>query len=171
MNVYSPREDTYLIKRYLEEKDLQDKKALDMGTGSGILAVEMAENGAETTAADINPEALESAAEKAEKAGIELKLIQSDLFEEIDERFDLIVFNPPYLPGDEMEGSEKWRGGEKGVETTQRFIEKYSEHLKDGGEALFVVSSRSDTHQMIERFEVVNTENLWFEKLYLLRGK
>lgn len=172
MNVYPPREDTYFLKKYLEGLEFEDKKVLEIGTGSGILAVTMAEKGASVTATDINPKALEETEERAEAAGVNVELVESDLFENIKERFDLIVFNPPYLPGeDEVEGNEKWQGGEKGTEVTERFARNLSKHLKDGGEAIFLVSSRSEYEELLDNFEVIDSENLWFEELYLVRGK
>ncbi|MFB6215986.1 MAG: methyltransferase, partial [Candidatus Aenigmatarchaeota archaeon] len=84
--------------------DVEGRKCLDIGTGSGILAVTMAKKGAEVVAADINPEALEAARDRADQEDTDIKLVESDLFENIEEEFDLIVFNPPYLPGEEGVG-------------------------------------------------------------------
>lgn len=171
MSVYPPREDSYFLKEYLEGLDLEGKQVLEVGSGSGILSVSMAEKGAEATAVDINPEAVEATEKRAEEAGVELEAFRSDLFDEVDGKYDLIVFNPPYLPGREMEGDEKWRGGEKGVEVTEDFVKRYSEYLKDCGEALFILSSRAEYEELIEDFEVVDSENLWFETLYIVRGE
>lgn len=171
MNVYPPREDSYFLKDFLEQLDLENKRALDMGTGSGILAVVMAEQGAEVTAADINEEALEAAKKRAEDAEVEIETIETDLFQQIEDKYDIIVFNPPYLPGREMEGDEKWRGGDKGIGVTKRFLNSYSGYLREDGEVLFLASSRAEHEDILDRFEVLESENLWFETLYLLRGK
>ncbi|PSH01761.1 MAG: methyltransferase, partial [Nanohaloarchaea archaeon SW_10_44_10] len=95
MTVYRPDKDSFLLKNYVSEMDLQGKKALDMGTGSGVIALEMARKGAEAAAVDINPEAVEKVSCRSEGKGLEIQVIESDLFENLDERFDLIAFNPP----------------------------------------------------------------------------
>ncbi|MFB6209468.1 MAG: HemK2/MTQ2 family protein methyltransferase [Candidatus Nanohaloarchaea archaeon] len=174
MSVYPPREDSYFLKQYLENLELEDKEVLDMGTGSGILALEMAEKAAEVTAVDINQEAVEEVSRKSERRGLGIDVFKSDLFEHVDAEFDLIVFNPPYLPGEvSMEGGEMWRGGETGVELAESFLEEVDSYLKDGGKAMILVSSRSDTAQLKQKFEldVVERVELWFETLYLAEYK
>lgn len=174
MTVYKPGEDTFLVLRYLEGLDLEGKKFLEVGTGNGEIALKAASKGAEVTALDVNPEALDYAREKAQEKGLEEKFtfVESDLFEELDEKFDVVVFNPPYLPGDEGLGDEEiWRGGEKGIEVTERFLDEVSQYLESGGFALIVGSSRADLDSLKERFELVCVadETLWFEDLELLR--
>ena len=165
--IYEPREDSYLFKEYIEGLNLQGKRCLDMGTGSGILAETMLESGAQKVlAADINPEASEKVPEK-------VNFVESDLFENIDSDFDLIVFNPPYLPedGDEgLEGSETWKGGEKGTEITERFLDEAFEHLNEGGFIVTMLSSLAEFGELEQKFdfEVVEELNLSFEKLYLI---
>ena len=61
MTVYTPREDSFLVKNHLEDRDLQGKKVLDMGTGTGILALEAARGNSQVTAVDINSEAIDYA--------------------------------------------------------------------------------------------------------------
>lgn len=174
MTVYNPGEDSFLLKNYISELDLEGKKVLDMGTGSGILALEMAEKGAEVTAADINPEAVENVSGKAKKEGLEIKVKKSDLFENIEEKFDLILFNPPYLPGEKGVGDEEiWHGGEKGIELTERFLDEIDKYLTEDGYALMVLSSRADYMSAVEEYnsEIVESKELWFETLYIARYK
>lgn len=171
MTVYQPREDSNLLAKQILEKDLEGMRCLDMGTGSGIMAEKMIRVGAENVvAADINPEAVEEASEKLEdKENVEV--VESDLFENVEGKFDLIAFNPPYLPGDEldedMEDREIWRGGDSGEEFTEEFLGTAREYLKEGGEILFVVSSLSDFD--VSEYEIVDTKELWFEDIYVLR--
>jgi len=171
MTVYQPREDSNLLAKQILEKDLEGQKCLDMGTGSGIIAEKMVRSDAENVvAADVNPEAVEEASEKLEdKENVEV--IESDLFENVEGKFDLIAFNPPYLPGDEldedMEGREIWRGGESGEEFTEEFLQTAKQHLTSQGEIMFVVSSLSDFD--ISDYEIVDTKELWFEDIYVLR--
>lgn len=173
MTVYRPGEDTFLVLEHLEGLDLENKKFLDMGTGKGEIALKAAEKGAEVTAVDVNSEALGFAREKAEERGLEdrISFVESDLFENVDGEFDVVVFNPPYLPGEEGLGDEEiWRGGEKGTEVTERFLEQVNGFLGPEGFALVVVSDLADV-DALEGFdlEVVGRESLWFEELKLLR--
>jgi release factor glutamine methyltransferase len=171
MNVYQPAEDSYLLKDYLEKVDLDGKKVLEIGTGTGIVAIAAAKRGAEVTAVDISPEAVETAKENAEDAEVKIKFIKSNLFENVDGEFDLVLFNPPYLPGDRVSERDALVGGQKGTEVIERFAEQVGDFLAAGGEAVFVGSSRSEISEFKDRFDVeaVDSENLWFESLYLFR--
>jgi release factor glutamine methyltransferase len=173
MTVYSPSEDTYFLRDFLEENiELEGKKFLEIGTGSGEIAIHAAESGAEVTAVDINPEALEQVREKAEDKGLEIELVESDLFEELEEGdYDVVVFNPPYLPGEEGMGDEEiWRGGEKGVEVSERFLDEVETFLSEDGSFFIVASSLAEYRPLIEEFNltILDEEELWFETLYIL---
>lgn len=170
MTVYEPAEDSELLRDFLKSLDLEGKKALDMGTGSGIQAIHMAENGAKVTAADINQEAVEKVRQKADSKNLGIKVVKSDLFENIEEEFELIVFNPPYLPGKKGLGDEEvWRGGEKGTEITERFLEQVDGYLSQQGGVYIVLSSLADYESLVEKFELelLDSEELWFETLFV----
>ncbi len=133
--IYEPAEDSYLIKKYIKDYSI-NKKVLDMGTGSGILAKEALKYSKDVTASDINDECLKNL------KGI--KTIKSDLFENIKGKYDLIIFNPPYLPLDKREDKESalsTSGGKKGYEILERFINELRSHLNKNGKALIVFSS------------------------------
>jgi release factor glutamine methyltransferase len=173
MTVYKPGEDSFLVAEQLEKLDLEGKKCLDMGTGSGFLAEKMLEQGARKVhAVDVNPEAVEKASGRLEGYE-EAEVYRSDLFSEVDGKFDLIVFNPPYLPAEEQEiGDEEiWSGGEEGVEVLEEFLEAVENFLSEEGFAVFVASSLAEVGDYLDGFEVLDSENLWFEKLYVLRSE
>ena len=170
MTVYSPAADTHLLSSVIEEEDLDGKKCLEIGTGSGFLAEKILENGAEkVTAVDINSEAVEEASERLEDYE-KFEVFRSDMFENIEGEFDFIFFNPPYLPSEasEIGDEEIWSGGEKGIEVTEKFLDEVPEYLSEGGEAFFVASSLADLEEL-GVFEVVFSEKLWFEKLYVMK--
>lgn len=176
MTVYTPREDSFLLRDYIREMELEGRKVLEIGTGSGIIALEAAKKDAEVKAVDINPEAVQYAREQAIKEGLEDKVefIQSDLFENVERTFDLILFNPPYLPGEDGLGDEEiWRGGEKGIEVTRKFLQSASKYLSENGEILVIISSQADRKELMREFEleIVDSEKLWFETLYVARSK
>ncbi len=70
-------------------------KILDMGTGTGYIAIHLAKGGAEVHATDINQDAISSAEENAKNNNVSIKVFYSNLFENISEQYELIVFNPP----------------------------------------------------------------------------
>jgi len=172
VTVYKPGEDTYLLLNYLEKQDLEDKKFLDMGTGNGKIALKAAKKGAKVTAADINSEAINYARQKAKQKGLKIEFVESDLFENIEDKYDIIAFNPPYLPGKKGLGDEKiWRGGEKGIETTEQFLNAVNDYLRPSGSAFVIASSRAEIDDLKEEFDltVVDEKNIWFEQLQLLK--
>lgn len=147
--IYEPAEDSFLLEKEVR-KCSRGKKVLDVGCGSGILSLAAREGGAaEVLAVDINPEAVK----EIKKKGIEA--IESDLFSAIspEEKFDLIVFNPPYLPYDAREDRESARitsGGKRGDEIIIRFLENAGEHLSKDGLILLLVSSLTPSKRILD---------------------
>lgn len=123
-HVLVPRQDTEtLVELVLEEQKDTDKPVLDMCTGSGCIAISLARLGGyrQVTALDISEKALEVARRNAAKllpeqnagvpltgADVKFRLLQSDMFQALgtEERFGIIVSNPPYIPTAVIEGLE-----------------------------------------------------------------
>jgi release factor glutamine methyltransferase len=169
MSVYPVREDTLLVKRSIEEENLQDKKFLEIGVGNGEISLKAAGKGAEVTAVDIDGEAIEYAEERFEETDLEAKIFQSDLFAEIEGEFDFIVFNPPYLPGPEVGDENMWRGGETGLETAEKFLEQAANYLSERGKVWMVLSSHTDYGKLVEEYDLnpVDEKKVWFERVFL----
>jgi len=182
--VYEPAEDTFLLARNLSVT--QGERVLDMGTGCGILAVLAAERASKVVAIDVNPYATACAQKNAELNGVAGKVETrlGNLFEavEADEKFDLIVFNAPYLPVEKGEGKswveKAWTGGKTGRMVIDRFIDKAAEHLTQSGRILLVQSSLSKVEKSLERFSranlrasVVDREKLDFEEIVLIEAR
>lgn len=178
--VYSPREDSYLLKKWVL-KFSKEKKVLDMGTGSGIQAIAAKQAGAITVVGvDKNKKAVEEAKKNAKKAGfkdIEFKF--SDFFLAVNESFDLIIFNPPYLPledGVSLEKDYDLIGGIKGNEAGIEFLRNAKEYLNPKGFILMILSSLSDpfeTFNYASNFgydhEILEEIKIDFESLYCVK--
>jgi len=139
-SVYKPREDSFLLKKELISyiKKNKPQSVLDMGTGTGIQAIAAKEAGVrKVVAADINSEAITSA--KINSKNLNIQFVQSDLFSNISEKFDLIVFNTPYLPS-EPPVDPQWSGGKEFIE---KFLSEAKKQLTLNGKIIFIHSSRS----------------------------
>lgn len=171
--VYDPAEDTYFFKQFLENLDLEGKKVLEIGTGNGLLAVTMAENGAEVTASDIDQEALKVAEELAEDREVknQINFVHSDMFEGVVGEFDIIIFNPPYLPGDYNDETKDWAGGKEGVKKTLEFIKGAKNQIKLNGDIYFIASSGANLDKIHEAYNLgeMDSKKIWFETLYIYR--
>ena len=144
--VYAPSDDTFLLLDAVG--GVSQLRVLEMGAGTGLIAVHCAKAGASVTAADVSEKAVANARHNAEKNGVSITVIQSDLFSKIEGAFDLILFNPPYLSGrasEALEGDDERQlvGGEEGHEVTARFLDGASNHLAEDGRILLLVSSES----------------------------
>jgi release factor glutamine methyltransferase len=152
-HVLVPRPDTETLAEaaleYIDSRDQEKLSLLDLCAGSGVLAVSLKNERPflSLAASDISAEALETAALNASRLlDGPVRFIESDLFENIPGRFDLIVSNPPYIPTGELSGlAPEVRmeprlaldGGEDGLELIKKIIPQAAEHLLPGG-ALFL---------------------------------
>ncbi len=165
--IYEPAEDSLLLQKYVKKYSLG--KVLDMGTGSGIQAITALDKTRDVLAVDIDRESVDL----VKKKGISAKI--SDLFSNINEKFDLIIFNPPYLPEDEREPEDSalaTTGGKKGYEVLERFLKQAKKFLRTKGKILIVVSSLTgDVEKLFKKykfhFRKLEEKKLFFEKLYV----
>lgn len=174
--VYEPAEDTHLLLRVALDEVGPEDRVLEMGCGRGVISKRLAPLARSLLATDINP----SAVRLLRRAGIDT--VQADLFCGIRSKFDLVLFNPPYLPTGEDEVLKGWLnfafdGGKNGRDTINRFLEMVGDHLEaERGRALLLISSLSGSWQVIEKareeglsVEVVAREKHFFEELLVLR--
>ncbi len=176
--VYEPAEDSFLLAENLEVRE--GDFALDMGTGTGIIALLMARKAEFVVGADINPIAVELARENARLNGIEnVEFLVSDLFENIDGKFDLITFNAPYLPGEPEEPIDMaLLGGQSGREVLNRFLEEVGDYLKPRGRLQIVQSSITGVHETLKKLEnmgfkaeVTAKKHMFFEDIVLIQAQ
>ena len=173
--VYRPAEDSMLLLRHAQAR--LHGSVLDMGTGSGVLAVAAAQKPEveRVVAVDIDPDAIVLARRRTEESGVSdgIEFRIGDFFEGMDgERFDFILFNPPYLPSEEPIDEASWSGGEGGGEVIRSFLDAADGHLKPGGAIIMVLSSQTglDFEEVEEKYSVNVLEELplFFERLYCL---
>lgn len=132
---------TQFMRDHLASLDLTGKDCLELGAGSGFLSLCCAKRGAVVTASDINPLAIANIRENAAANGVDLSVVESDLFTALKgARFDLILINPPYYPGTpQNEGEHAWYCGPE-FEYFQRLFADLGDHLKAGATVLMVLS-------------------------------
>ena len=144
--VLIPRPETEeLVNLILTENPEKNLKVLDIGTGSGAIALALAKNRPDwsVTAADISPDALNLASENAAFQDLKISFKKSDCFEEIAENYDIIVSNPPYISrADESEvglnvlHSEPHLAlfaEEDGLAIYRKIAQEAKNHLREGG--------------------------------------
>ncbi len=142
----------FLNTEFLESADHGPLSILDLGTGSGVLAIICASFGHKVTATDLNPTAVQCADLNVAQNGFR-NLIETrygDLFEPIaGEQFDLILWNPPFFDGEpETRFELSWRS----TDAIDRFAANMSSHLNLNGRALLVWSSQSPENVLADRF-------------------
>jgi SAM-dependent methyltransferase len=119
------------------------KRALDVGTGTGVLALLLARGGARVTATDLSPAAVACARENAERLGQagRLEVVEADLYPE--GRFDLVVCNPPWLPHEAVTPLDR-AVYDPGGRFLARFLEALAAHLAPGGEGWLILSDLAE---------------------------
>lgn len=174
--VYRPAEDTFLLADAIESHE--GEIALEIGVGSGYVAVELAKRTRLVIGTDVNIAAIREAHTRVERSGLgNAELICCDRGSSFRDRpFDLIVFNPPYLPLD-AEDDIAVNGGRGGVAMTMKFLEHASALMRRSGCVLFVMSTLSDYRKILEslgamgfRGRVLKTQRLFFERLMVVEA-
>ena len=130
-----------MLREWVEK--LAKGDVLDVGTGTGIQAFAALPTSKRVVAIDINPEAIEYAKNAVVFGDKQVEFRVGDLFSAIKkgEKFDLIIFNPPYLPESKYDKSIETTGGRHGWETIDKFLKQAKKYLKPKGKILLLFSS------------------------------
>ena len=150
-NVLIPRPETeILVEKTIEKaQNFASPKILDIGFGSGCISVMLAKklNNANVFACDISEKALDAAMKNAEKLNANVEFVLSDLFSSVDEKFDIIVSNPPYIPPKEKSTIQKevsfepelalYTSDEQGIEFYKKIISSAKNYFNKDGYLLF----------------------------------
>lgn len=174
--VYNPHDDSFLLLRSVKLSPGQS--FLEIGCGSGIVSIHAAKLGARVTAIDINPHAVECTRRNANRNGVRIQVRQGDLFGNVTGYFDVIAFNPPYLPTETRSTSwieKSWSGGDEGSETAVAFLSGAWRHLAPGGSIYLVLSSIGGLMSVLkaakERYdaEMIEEVHQFFESMFAYR--
>jgi len=170
--VYEPREDSQILQFQVET--FAKGNVLDMGTGTGVQALTAAQkdNVNKVLAIDISKRAIDYAKKNNNHPKIIYQL--GNLFNNVKNKFDTIIFNPPYLPQDYKIRRRALEGGKKGYEVIEQFLDKVNNFLNPEGIILLVFSSLSKKDKIDEiisnklfEFKQLSTKSLFFETLYV----
>lgn len=153
-NVLIPQPDTeILVEKAIEEaKKIENVEILDMCTGSGCIGISIAKNieNAKVTLVDIGENVIEIAKKNALRNKVESQLtfIQSNMFEKVEKKFDIIVSNPPYIKTDVIPKLDKQvqnephialDGGKDGLKFYKIIIEEAKKYLKENGKLILEI--------------------------------
>ena len=184
-DVYAPAEDSFLFAENLDIE--KDALVLDVGAGCGILGILAAEKAANVVAVDLNPYAVRCAKKNSALNHVKSRMpfIQASLLTAFNEnaKFDLILFNAPYLPSEENEEDSwigrSWAGGINGRKVIDQFISQAPSHLKPNGRILLMQSTLANVEETIRKFRELKLEATikaerklpFFETLTLIEAK
>ncbi|PKL70186.1 MAG: methylase [Methanomicrobiales archaeon HGW-Methanomicrobiales-1] len=171
--VYQPEDDTYLLLDAAINEVKPGDRVLEIGTGSGLISRELSKV-SDVVATDINPHAALCA------RGDGVQVVRSDLFAGIRGTFDLIIFNPPYLPTQPEERIDDWLeyaldGGATGRDVIERFAAGVDTVLALDGRILLLISSLTGLDEVSDLFSqhgfvtrVMVAQLIEDEELYVL---
>ncbi len=171
-SIYSPEDDSYLLsetlKEYLPKKIQQNKEfsLLEIGIGSGIqlqTALSCGLKSENLSGVDINEDAIILC------KNLGFNCFVSDLFSKVKGKFDLIIFNPPYLPEDESEPKDSrliTTGGKFGSELINDFLSQAKNHLNSNGKIFLLVSSLTKKIKWENyKKKLISKKKIFFEEL------
>lgn len=172
--IYSPAEDSELLLEAALMEIREDDEVIEIGAGSGFVAVRLRDKCRFLLTTDISPYAVK----ELKRRGLEV--IRTDIAKGIKKKFSLVLFNPPYLELEHELKKGDWLdvaidGGKGGVEIIKRFLDSLEEIMDEKGRAILVISSYNEPHiyKMIEergyKYEIMLKKNVFFERLYALK--
>ena len=173
--VYLPAEDTNLLLKAAQDEIRPGDRVLEVGTGNGGIAIALGPAASLCIATDINPHA----AAHALAQGVDV--VRTDLYAGLRGPFDLVIFNPPYLPTQPEERLDDWLeyaldGGQDGRSVIRRFAADVRRVLAPSGRVLLLISSLTGLQEVSGIFSlqgffvaIVHQERVEDEILYVLK--
>jgi release factor glutamine methyltransferase len=155
---------TKLLISFLEKQNLDGKKFLEMGCGSGLVSIVTAKQNAKVTAADISHEAIVCTKNNAAKNNAQISVIESNLFKSIPpQQFDIIAVNPPYYKKKPVSPDQfAWYCGEN-LEYFNDFFQQARLFVSDSSRIIMVLSDECD----MEGIRSIALKNGWIWEMVL----
>ncbi len=168
-NIYYPDEDSMLIADYIKSINMKGKDVLEIGCGSGFLSILAFKMGGAVISVDIDENAIATTLKNSELNEAHIKATKSDVFENVNGKFDIIIFNSPYLPKSRHDKNFKESIQWSSPRAISSFLKNFKEYLKDGGYALLLISSITGIHIGDFEYEIVSRKKLEWEELLLIK--
>lgn len=165
-NVFIPRPETELLVEKIFQKDKAATLILDIGTGSGCIAISLKKliPGCQITATDISEKALQIAEQNAKINDVDVDFILSDIFEKVVGKFDIIISNPPYIPKNEYEDlpveikefepENALLAEDNGIFFYKNILQQSKEYLTENGKIYFEIG-----HDQAKRVKQLALDN------------
>lgn len=179
--VYPPSDDTYLLVETITLSKIDS--FLEVGCGVGLVTAAAARQAKTVVATDISLDAVRNTKENLERNGLHHKVsvFQGDLLTAVRAKssFEVIAFNPPYLPedGHTSNSDQATIGGPEGTEISEQFLSQAVTHLKSGGRVYLVCSTLADVSKIQRvmesaglRVRISASKKLFYEELHILEG-
>ena len=160
---------TKLFMDFMDEQPINGKHLLELGCGTGFISTLCGKKGALVTASDINPKAVENATLNAQKNGVKINPVLSDLFTTIPpQTFDYILINPPYYPKNPADMKEKaWFCGAD-FDYFHQLFTSIRPYINKDSKILMILSEDCDFNQIKA---IAETNNFRFETVFTARKK
>ncbi len=168
---------TRLLLNYIKQLPLHGNNFLEPGCGSGLISIYAAKKGANVTATDINPVAIEFLLKNSKQDSVKLEIIQSNLFHDIPyQQFDIIAINPPYYKKQPKEAKDyAWYCGENGEYFAELFS-RLKNYIHSASQVLIVLFEGCDMKMIRDmagqngfRLECLQTKQNMFEKNFIFK--
>jgi len=179
LNIYEPSDDTYLLIDTL--KDFHNLLTLEIGVGNGLITQELALVNDFVVGIDIDANAIDITNQRIKKMHLShrVDLLLGDGISMFNNKFfDLVVFNPPYLPHDKFTDLSN-DGGTSGIEKTLYWLNLSLNIIKSDGRIIFLISDLSKPFFTLNRLQlelssvklrILSQTKLFFETLYVIEA-
>ena len=169
-----PRFETEILVEYILDSPINKKSILDIGTGTGAISLALANNLDESKVigVDISDEALSLADENKKRLALDnVNFLKSDLFTNVNEKFDLVVSNPPYISEEDYKNLDKKLfyepktslvGGIDGLDFYKDIIKEASNYLNDDGHLIFEIGydQKAAINDLLIKSDFKNIDNI-----------